>query len=208
MFEKTSTVPAFPMRAAVIAGSHRRDSQSGRVARYIAARCELIGGQAPYLLDLGESPLPLWNEPPLFNDELWDEVGAQLHACDAVVVVTPEWGGMAPGALKNFFLLCEQGELAHKPGCLVGVSASNGGSYPLAELRMSSYKNTHLCYIPEQIIIRQVELRLHPHADGEAEGHLRARLDYVLGMLAAYAGALAQVRASGRVDLVRYPFGM
>jgi len=55
---------------------------------------------------------------------------------------------MAPAGLKNFFLYAGNTALAHKPAYLVGISASRGGSYPIAELRMSSYKNSYLCYIP------------------------------------------------------------
>ncbi len=40
---------------------------------------------------------------------------------------------------------------------IVAVSSGAGGAYPVAELRMSSYKNSRICYIPEQIIIRDVE---------------------------------------------------
>ena len=75
---------------------------------------------------------------------------------DELVVMSPEWSGMVPAGLKNFFLLCGADHLAHKPGLIVGVSASLGGSYPIAELRTSSYKNTRLCYIPDHVIVRNV----------------------------------------------------
>ena len=51
-----------------------------------------------------------------------------------MAVVSPEWNGMVPSMLTNFFLLCSNNELAHKPGLLVGVSSGTGGSYPVAEL--------------------------------------------------------------------------
>ena len=47
--------------------------------------------------------------------------------------------------------------LAHKPALIIAVSSSDGGAYPVAELRMSSYKNTRICDISEQIIARHVE---------------------------------------------------
>ena len=64
---------------------------------------------------------------------------------------------MATPIAKNFFLICNKGELAHKPGLIVSISSGNGGAYPVSELRSSSYKNTHIMWIPEQIIIRNVE---------------------------------------------------
>ena len=42
--------------------------------------------------------------------------------------------------------------MAHKPGLIVTVSAGLGGSYPVTELRISSHKNTRLCYIPDHVL--------------------------------------------------------
>ncbi|MCB1905163.1 MAG: NAD(P)H-dependent oxidoreductase, partial [Gammaproteobacteria bacterium] len=81
----------------------------------------------------------------------------QLRASDGFVIVSPEWHGQVPSGLKNFFLLCSVRELGHKPALIVTVSSIDGGAYPVAELRMSSYKNNRICYIPEQIIVRKVE---------------------------------------------------
>lgn len=197
------------MKAAVIAGSPRAGSETAKVARHVAARWAALTGQAPFLLDLGRTALPPWRAPAGAPEEPWKSISATLHGADALVIVAPEWGGMAPGVLKNFFLLCERGELAHKPACLVGVSASAGGAYPLAELRMSSYKNTRICYIPEQIIVRNARRMLGAGRplSGKDEA-LRARLDYALEILHAYAAALRDVRASGRADPARYPYGM
>ncbi|VBY40156.1 NADPH azoreductase [Burkholderia pseudomallei] len=197
------------MKAAVIAGSHRRQSETARVAQYIADRCVALAGRAPFVLDLGQTTLPFWDESLNSLEGSWGPIAEELRSSDALVVVTPEWGGMVPSALKNFFLLCDRGEIAHKPACLVGVSASSGGAYPLAELRMSSYKNTHVCYIPEQIIVRHVEEVLGTcGAVSEIDQSLRARIDYTLGLLVVYAAAFREVRTSGRVDLERYPYGM
>lgn len=83
-----------------------------------------------------------------------------------------------------------------------------GGAYPIAELRMSSYKNTHVCYIPEQIIVREVEAVLRDSPLSEPERRLRSRIDYALGLVVAYGAALRAVRAAGFVNLERYPYGM
>ena len=65
---------------------------------------------------------------------------------------------MVPAALKNFFLLwAATGELSHKPALPCAVSAGEGGAYVISELRMSSYKNNRLCWLPEQLIARQVK---------------------------------------------------
>ena len=140
------------MKIGIICGSHRPDSQSGKVARHIE-KVLLDQGlcDATWLYDLGGNPLPLWDEGIWSGDEQWQQILAplseELKSCDGFVVVSPEWHGMAPAGLKNFFLMWTAGgELAHKPALIVTVSTADGGSYPIAELRMSSYKNSRICY--------------------------------------------------------------
>ncbi len=202
------------MKYAIISGSHRVESQSGKIARYIAARLAALNPEAStYLLDLGKTPLPLWDESIWQGDpkiiEVWKPVSAELAGSDAAIVIAPEWGGMVPAALKNFFLFAGDGSLYHKPGLIVGVSASRNGAYPIAELRVSSYKNTHLQYISEHVIVRQVGDMLNDEApQSEDDAALRKRLDYSLSVLAEYAKALQSVRASGVLNRKEFPFGM
>jgi len=202
------------MKYAIISGSHRPQSQSGKVARFISGRLQALNPEATsYVLDLGRTPLPLWDEGIWAADpdilSIWNPVSAELASSDAVVVIAPEWGGMVPAALKNLFLFAADGSLYHKPGLIVGVSASRNGAYPVAELRVSSYKNTHLQYISEHVIVRQVGEVLNAEtAQSEGDEALRRRLDYSLSVLAEYAKALRQVRASGVLDRQAFPFGM
>jgi NAD(P)H-dependent FMN reductase len=114
-----------------------------------------------------------------------------------------------PPLLKNFFLLCSHGELSHKPGLIVGVTSGRSGSYPVAELRMSSYKNTKICYMPEHLIIRNVEQVLNsPEASSTDDAETRKRLDYSLELLGHYARALKPIRNEEIVAKSPYPFGM
>ena len=201
-------------RFAIVSGSHRCPSQTGKVARFFR---QLIAAEFKdvdtYFLDLGETPLPLW-DPGIRErsdpwNRVWTPVSQELMDCTGVIVVTPEWSGMVPAALKNFFLLCEHHELSHKPGLIVAVSSGVNGAYPVAELRMSSYKNTQFCYIPEHIIVRNVRGILNESAEAPSdEAYLRRRACYALRLLVAYADALKTVRESGVVDLATYPFGM
>ncbi|WP_437675709.1 NADPH-dependent FMN reductase [Sorangium sp. So ce131] len=203
------------MKLAIISGSHRTESESGKVARYMQQQlASWADVSSTYLLDLGGNPLPLWDQEIWTGSEKWGQVwspiSAELASSDAFVVVAPEWAGMVPAGLKNFFLLCSRGELAHKPALIVAVSASLGGSYPVAELRMSSYKNTYLCYIPDHVIVRNVRSLINDPATPQStdDERIRERLRYATGILLEYGKALAQVRASGLVDLQRYPYGM
>ena len=103
-----------------------------------------------------------------------------------------------------------KGELAHKPGLIVTISAGDGGAYPVAELRMSSYKNNRLCYIPEQVIVRNVESVLNDDGVNEprADAYFRARIPFALRILKEYAQALRAVRASGLTFDERFKNGM
>jgi hypothetical protein len=119
---------------------------------------------------------------------------------------------MVPAALKNFFLLwAATGELSHKPALPCAVSASEGGSYVIAELRMSSYKNNRLCWLPEQLIARHVKALCNDDESENDAPHHRAfseRCEYALDLLLAYARALESVRAGGLIDHDKFMNGM
>lgn len=202
------------MKFFVLSGSHRREAQSLKVAKYIETVLEgEHAGAQTHLLSLSGNPLPLWDEATGgAPDELWDPISAELRSAAALVVVTPEWSGMATPGVKNFLLNCTADEIGHKPGLIVTVSASRGGSYPVAELRMSGYKNNRIAWIPEHVIVHHVEQNLNA-PDGAPElakedAAIRKRLRYALRLLEEYGKALASVRASGVIDHKTFRSGM
>ncbi len=204
------------MKIAIINGSHRTNAQSLKVSRYLETvlRNEKICDET-WLFSLSGNPLPLWDESVWEGSEKWKKLlsplSAELESSDGLIVVSPEWHGQAPAGLKNFFLLFSALQLGHKPALLVGVSSGPGGAYPIAELRMSSYKNNRICYIPEQLIIRNVESVLNddPMQNNEEEDrYFRERIPYALRILGEYARALKQVRASGVTDTSVFRNGM
>lgn len=206
------------MKITLIAGAHREQSESARIAHYLEGRLkELSPGIETAIIDLGKNPLPLWDEGMWGKETsrgtdwkaVWGPHSATLASSDAIVVLSPEYAGMVPAALKNLFLLVGNGELSHKPGYIVGVSASRGGSYPVAELRESSYKNIQLNWIPEHLIVRDAPKMFQgaePASDDDK--FIRGRADYGLKLLLEYAKALKLVRDSGVPDRKNYPFGM
>ncbi len=202
------------MHLTIVTGSHRLDSESLKVGRYLGQRwSQLHPDSDNSLIDLAQTPLPLWDgqhqDPTSNSGQAWGNMVPMLKAADAFVIVAPEWGGMAPAALKNFFLFASSAELGHKPALLVSVSAGISGAYPIAELRSSSYKNNHVCYIPEHLIVRQVGSVLNgTDASNPEDQAIRNRADFAINILAAYAKALQPVRASGVTQNKAYPFGM
>ncbi len=204
------------MKVGIVVGSHRKQSQSAKVGRYLA---QVINDAIPdarlFTLDLGISPLPMWDEgvwdsTPEWN-RVWGPISESLKACDAFFFISPEYAGMASAALKNFFMLASGGgkELAHKPAVLVGVSSARGGAYPISELRASGYKNSYVNFIPDHLIVRQVEGILNgPESTSEDETYMRGRIEYTVRVLAAYAKAFQQIRQAGVIDLKTYANGM
>lgn len=197
------------LNVALVAGSSRRNSQSAKVAGFLRQRLIELGltsTEQSSLLDLGERPLPLW---PADDNGPWSEYQQQLQAADAVVIIAPEWNGMAGPAIKNFFLFAGKSELAHKPGLLVGVSSGIGGAYPISELRASGYKNCRLCYLPEHLIVRHVEKVLNgSDVTSDDDQRLRNRIDFALDIFAKYGEALKPVRASIDIDQPAFATGM
>ena len=203
------------MKIAIISGSHRDKSQSIKVAKHIEK--SLLESQLAdeiYLFSLAGNPLPLWDESIWEGNKEWqdllDPISKELTSCDGFVVIAPEYHGQVPAGLKNFFLMWKH-EVSHKPALIVAVSSADGGSYPIAELRMSSYKNNRLCYLPEHLIIRNVESVLNedPNKNNiEADSYFRERIDWVLPQLTEYAKALKVVRDSGVTLTDKFGNGM
>ena len=187
------------MKISIISASHRTNSQSKRISNLLQNNLlNNKSGLEMFSLDLADALLPLWS-PEKKNGkgvwgQTWGSISDKLTKSDGFIFVVPEYGGMATPAAKNFFLLCGNGELSHKPGLIVSVSSGNGGAYPITELRSSSYKNTHIMWIPENIIIRNVE-EFNPGNHGEnIPEWLDNRIDYVLKLLLVYASNMKPIR--------------
>jgi len=187
------------MKISIISASHRMDSQSKRISSLLLDNLSKVYHKLDtFVLDLADAALPLWSPKKRDSQGIWgatwNSISENLKNSDGFVLVVPEYGGMATPAAKNFFLLCGNGELAHKPGLIVSVSSGNGGAYPISELRSSSYKNTHIMWIPENIIIRNVE-EFNPGAHGKnIPEWLDNRIDYALKLLLTYASNMKPIR--------------
>jgi len=187
------------MKISIIAASHRTDSESKRISKFIENNIvKLKTNLEVFSLDLANTGLPLWS-PDKKNGkgiwgETWNSISKNLDSSDGFILIVPEYGGMATPIAKNLFLLCGNGEFAHKPGLILSVSSGNGGAYPVAELRSTSYKNTHIMWIPENLIIRNVE-EFNPGNHGKnIPEWLDKRIDYVLKLFIAYADNMKPLR--------------
>jgi len=204
------------MHISIISGSHRTHSQSEKIGRYIQNSLEQdFEDIDPFLFLLADNPLPLWDESVWDNNPQWQErlapLKEQFSRSDAFVIIAPEWHGQVPAGLKNFFLLFNRFELGHKPAYIVGVSSATGGAYPVAELRMSSYKNNRLCYIPEHLIVRDVE-KIFNESSGDnndnSDSYYKNRLKWGLELLIGYGQALRSMRETTQIHHDDFANGM
>ncbi|MFW7380344.1 MAG: NADPH-dependent FMN reductase [Oligoflexus sp.] len=201
------------MKFALISGSHRKQSESARVTRYIENRVKSLLSIDTYRFELTGNPLPMWDESVWDDGEQWQNtwkpVAKELASSDALIWVVPEWNGMLPSGVVNLLQLCSSKELGHKPALIVAISGSRNGVYPVSQMRLNTSKNNRMLYIPEHIIVREVGKMLQGEtASHEDDEYLRGRIDYCLRLLSQYAIAMQQVRGSGVIDYKSYPNGM
>ena len=187
------------MKISLISTSHRKNSQSNRVSKILEKTILEINNKVIcYNLDMYESKIPLWTANRKENIKFWEKefktISNELETSDGFIIIVPEYGGMASPNSKNLFLIFNNGELFHKPGLIVSVSSGNGGAYPISELRSSSYKNSHIMWIPENIIIRNVEQFL-PGRHGELIPEwIDKRIKYTCNLLINYADYLKPIQ--------------
>ncbi len=197
------------MNVLVVSASQRSESLSAALAtRIISLFDPSLGCSATTIVDLADHREALWS---VDGDQPSVKATAMLReaaqSADALVFVVPEWGGMVPPLAKNFFLVMDPFSLAHKPGLIVALSAGTGGAYPVAELRLGSYKNTRLCWLPEHIIVRNAQQSQLISSDFD-ESSIGKRLRNALSMLMAYARAFKTERQY-LLSLTRdIPYGM
>ena len=97
------------MKIGIIAGSHRQNSQSSKVAKFLKKQIELRNGLEANIIDLAGNPFPLWDESIWAKDLTWETLLQEprqiLNGCDAFIVISPEWHGQVPAGLKKL-LFC------------------------------------------------------------------------------------------------------
>lgn len=203
------------LKITIISGSHRTSSESGRVGRFLENEIQKQFQAETLVIDLGKDPLPLWNDGFWRKEDpwtsAWQPISETLMTSDGFIFIAPEWNGSAPAALKNFFHYANTAEMAHKPGLIVGVSSSIGGTYPIAELRMSSYKNCKICFIPDHLVVRHASKIFKDDVEDNFKGdddYMQERVTYTLNVFHEYAKALQAVRASGVTETEKFGFGM
>ena len=200
------------MKITIITGSQRKDSNSKKIGLMLRDKLQAVSSDMSVeSVCLYDAQIPYWDEDKYSDKEkwaAWSKVSEKLAESDAFIFVVPEYNGMVPPMMTNFFLNADQGELSHKPALLVSVSAGINGVYPISELRAYSFKNNKVCFIPEHLIIRNVNDILNKEVTSKEKDYINERIDYTLPVLVEYAKALKPVRESQAVKTDKFGFGM
>ena len=100
-----------------------------------AAQDLLPPGVELEILSIAELPsVNLATEQVEAESELVDTFQEKIRQADAVVIMTPEYKGMLPNALKNA-LHCARTVLAEKPTAIMGIGRRAGAERELQQLR-------------------------------------------------------------------------
>lgn len=193
------------MNICIVSASTREQAASKHVSLYMQSQLEMLTPNSDIqLLDLYQANLPLWQEGSTPDTQ----IEQQLQQADGFVFIIPEWHGMVPPAFKNIFFYFNAC-FAHKPAYIVGVSAGTGGRYPISELRMSSYKNSFINYIPVSTVVDHVNDTINEQGQFIAQSDFIAqRIDEGLKFLLQYTEALLQVRQSAIFKEKRFKNGL
>ncbi|GJE60722.1 NADPH-dependent FMN reductase [Methylobacterium trifolii] len=183
----------------VILGSVRSDRQGLRAARFLVARLEARGHEAP-LVDPAELKLPLLDRmykeyPKGEAPAVLEELATLYRRADAVVVVSAEYNHSIPPALSNtldHFLE----EYSWRPSAICCYSAGQYGGVRAAMQLRAMLSELGMSSIPSLLPIPRIGKALD-EAGEPAEAWLDKAAGRFLDELVWYAEALRAQRRTG-----------
>lgn len=189
----------------LLLGSVRAGRRSEHVARYLLSKLQSDPRFRPELLDLAAYRFGMLEERPsdmAKPPEALEAFSQQLREADALVIVSPEYKGGIPGALKNAIDLLEPEILRRKPVGICTVSAGGfGGLQCLLQLRLTVLALGGVP-IPESIAISRVQERFAEQG-GLRNGSKALETERFLEELYFYARALKQAREGAPLYALR-----
>jgi NAD(P)H-dependent FMN reductase len=185
----------------LLLGTVRVGRRSENVARHLLAILDADPRFHPELLDLATYRFGLLEQRPsemAKPPEALNAFSQRLREADALLIVSPEYKGGIPGALKNAIDFLEPEILLRKPVGICTVSAGGfGGLQCLLQLRMAVFALGGVP-IPESILISRVQDRFDD-GGGLRNGSKALETDRFLEELYFYAQALKQARQGAAV---------
>ncbi|MDG1478526.1 MAG: NAD(P)H-dependent oxidoreductase [Myxococcota bacterium] len=143
------------MNIVVVAGTNRTGSRTRSIAGAIMNRYAGIAGVTVQLLDLATLPLDLLS-PEAYGTKpaAFAPFAEAVLASDGLHIVTPEYNGGMPGALKLFIdHLPFPESFERRPVCFTGVAAGRWGALrPIEQLQgVFGYRNAY--QLPDRVFI-------------------------------------------------------
>lgn len=139
----------------VISGTNRASSQTLRLSHHIAGRLGAQANVQASVLDLQNLPSELLSPSAYANKpEAFLPFSEAVLAADGLVVVTPEYNGGVPGALKLFIdMLPFPVAFERRPVAFVGLSAGRWGALrPVEQLQgVFGYRNAFV--FPDRVFL-------------------------------------------------------
>jgi len=138
----------------IISGTNRPDSNTRKVTARVEAVYESLGIH-PITLSLTDLPAEIF-EPAAYAERPpgFARFTDPILASDGVVIVTPEYNGGLPGALKYFIdMLPFPESFEHRPVCFIGLAAGIWGALrPVEQLQaIFGYRNAFI--FPARVFI-------------------------------------------------------
>ncbi|WP_201980189.1 NADPH-dependent FMN reductase [Hymenobacter rubidus] len=140
----------------ILAGTNRPHSRARRIAHYYQRLLTELGA-ASQVLDLAELPADFLISALYANvgrNDGFNRLAAVLDAADKWVIVTPEYNGSFPGALKGFIDgLPYPNAFRGKKAALVGLSSGGQGG-----LQAMAHLTDVLMYLGTAVLPQRVRL--------------------------------------------------
>ncbi|GAB4245573.1 MAG: NADPH-dependent FMN reductase [Candidatus Methylacidiphilales bacterium] len=173
----------------LISGTNRRGSKTRLVTDLVANLYREAGAKVD-VLDLVDLPLALFS--PDAYAEKPSEFGLfaeQILKSEGLVVLTPEYNGSMPGALKLFIDHLKFPEsFEGRPVAFIGLAAGQWGGLRAVEQLQQIFGYRNAFIYPRRVFIPQVYRAINDSGhltDPEVERHLRAQTDGFLGFVQA-----------------------
>lgn len=147
----------------VISGTNRPQSSTAKVAKVLVSAYQKLG-LAVDSYDLLDLPPEIF-QPAAYGKKPDAFLAVQQRVLDSagIHVVTPEYNGSFPGALKYFIDMLKFPEsFERKPVAFVGIAAGVWGALrPVEQLQLVfGYRNAHV--YPERVFVPQVTAKIGP----------------------------------------------
>jgi NAD(P)H-dependent FMN reductase len=161
----------------IVNGTNRPGSNTRKVTAQVEKIYSALGVKAQ-LLDLAELPQEIFS-PSSYEDKpaSFKSFTDAVLAADGIVIVTPEYNGGLPGALKYFIdMLPFPESFEGRPVCFVGLAAGVWGALrPVEQLQaIFAYRNAHI--LPERVFMPNIDQVLDA-TGGFANSDIEKRLN-------------------------------